>query len=313
MQTRTLDLLCLGEPLYEFNQEPDGRYVGGHGGDTANCAVAAARCGARSGMLTHLGNDRFGNSFLQLWEQEGVDTRWVRSKNAEETGVYFVTHDDDGHHFSYRRRHSAAALMGAADVPQQAIADTDVLHVSGISLAISSSAADAVFTAIEHAKNNNIRVSFDTNLRLALAPLARSRALFLDVARHCDLLLPGLDDAQALTGLEHEDAIVDYFLNAGCPLVAMTLGSRGVLMASPQERYTVPAFTVDAIDATGAGDTFDGAFLSQWVKGLGPRAAAEFANAAAALSTTRRGAIAAMPRYEDVERFQRSTQAAQTT
>ncbi len=306
MQTRALDLLCLGEPLYEFNQEPDGRYIGGHGGDTSNCAIAAARCGAQSGMLTHLGDDQFGQSFLKLWKHEGVDTRWVQSRQGQETGVYFVTHDETGHHFSYRRRHSAAALMSAEDVPERAIADAHVLHVSGISLAISSSAADAVFAAIEHAKNQGTRVSFDTNLRLALAPLARSRALFLDVARQCDLLLPGLEDARALTGLDNEEAIVDYFLAAGCPLIAMTLGSRGVLVATPQERFTVDAFSVNAIDATGAGDTFDGAFLSQWVKGADPRTAAEFANAAAALSTTSRGAIAAMPEFTEVEELLRS-------
>ncbi len=303
MPTPDIDLLCLGEPMYEFNQAPDGRFLGGHGGDTANCAVAAARCGARSGMLTHIGDDHFGKSFLELWALEGVATDWVQTVPGGETGVYFVNHDDDGHHFSYRRRGSAAARMGPADIAPEAIAATSTLHVSGISVAISESAADAVFAAVGQAVETGTRVSFDTNLRLSLAPLARSRALFMEIASRCDVLLPGLDDAQQLTGLTDADAIVDHFLHAGCPLIAMTMGSDGALIATEQERTVVPGYPVDAIDATAAGDTFDGAFLAEWITHGDPKAAARFANAAAALSTTQRGAIAAMPGRDAVERF----------
>ena len=308
MTKRTLDLICLGEPLYELNQEPDGRYLGGLVGDTANCAVAAARCGLRSGMLTHLGDDQFGASFLRLWLQENVNSKWVQTVEGAETGLYFVTHDDDGHHFSYRRRQSAAARMTPGDVPMDAIASAHTLHVSGISMAISNSAADAVFAAVELARAHDTRVSFDTNLRLALAPLDRSRALFLDLARRSDLLLPGFDDACQLTGLTDPDEILDHLLDTGCPLIAMTMGADGVRIATPDERFTLPAAPVHAIDATGAGDTFDGAFLSRWIQNDDLRSAANFANAAAALSTTRRGAIQSMPQRTEVEQFLASQQ-----
>lgn len=303
MSSRPLDVLCLGEPMYEFNQRPDGLFQGGHGGDTANCAVAAARCGARSGMLTHLGDDQFGQSFLELWDGEAVSRDWVRTMPEQQTGVYFVTHDEAGHHFSYRRSGSAAALMNAGDVPRDAIASARALHVSGISMAISATASDAVLAAVDIARSTDTRISFDTNLRLGLAPLARSRALFMEVAQRCDVLLPGLDDAQQLTGLNDRDAIADFFLHAGCPLIAMTLGAEGALIATEAERVVVPGYAVDAIDATGAGDTFDGAFLAEWLRGDDATSAARFANAAAALSTTRRGAIAAMPQQAEVLDF----------
>lgn len=308
MRTRALQLLCLGEPMYEFNQRPDGLFQGGHGGDTANCAVAAARCGARAGMLTHLGDDQFGQSFLELWSRETVSCDWVRTQAGEQTGVYFVTHDDDGHHFSYRRSGSAAARMGPDDIAAEAIQSTELLHLSGISMAISSSASDAAFAAVEAAKHAGTQVSFDTNLRLNLAPLGRSRALFLEMAGNADILLPGLDDARALTQCEHPDAIVDRFIELGCPLVAMTLGADGALIASETERFSVTGYRVEAIDATGAGDTFDGAFLSHWVEHRDARKAAQFANAAAALSTTKRGAIAAMPDRNAIDQFMASGQ-----
>ena len=97
------ELLCLGEPLLEFNQRRDGTYLPGHGGDTSNCAIAAARQGASVGYVTHVGADTFGDSFMNLWAEEGVDTTTVRQVKDAHTGVYFVTHGPDGHHFSYFR------------------------------------------------------------------------------------------------------------------------------------------------------------------------------------------------------------------
>ena len=96
----TPDILCLGEPMLEFNQQPDGSYLPGHGGDTSNCAIAAARQGARVGYITHVGADTFGDSFMKLWAEEGVDTSGIRQRPDAHTGVYFVTHGPDGHQFS---------------------------------------------------------------------------------------------------------------------------------------------------------------------------------------------------------------------
>ena len=106
------DILCIGEPMLEFNQQPDVRYLPGHGGDTSNCAVAAARSGASVGMFTHLGADAFGDSFLELWREERVDISTVVRTDAAHTGVYFVTHGPDGHQFSYFRAGSAASRIG---------------------------------------------------------------------------------------------------------------------------------------------------------------------------------------------------------
>jgi 2-dehydro-3-deoxygluconokinase len=105
------EILCLGEPLFEFNQQPDGKYLAGHGGDTSNCAIAAARAGADVGVIAHIGTDTFGDSFIELWKREGVDTSCVRQRSDGHTGVYFVSHGANGHQFSYLRAGSAASLM----------------------------------------------------------------------------------------------------------------------------------------------------------------------------------------------------------
>ncbi|MCP9483387.1 sugar kinase [Shimia sp. CNT1-13L.2] len=299
----TPDILCLGEPMLEFNQQPDGKYLPGHGGDTSNCAIAAARQGASVGYVTHIGADTFGNSFMDLWTQEGVDTSTVTRVADAHTGVYFVTHGENGHEFSYFRAGSASSRMGAADLPIETLKSTGILHVSGISQAISDTAADAVFEAIRVVKEAGGLVSYDTNLRLKLWPIERARAVTHAAMAQCDIALPGLDDAEQLTGLSDPEAIADFYLALGARIVALTLGAEGTLVATPEKRERVKGRRVEAVDATAAGDTFDGAFLARISMGDDPFKAARYANAAAALSTQGYGAVAPMPRKEAVESF----------
>ena len=166
----SVDLLCMGEPMLEFNQLPllpdDSRhYLEGHGGDTSNAAVAAARQGARVRMITAVGQDMPGDSFMDLWAKEGVDTSCVIRTDRAPTGVYFVTHDPRGHHFLHYRSGSAASLYAPADVPESAIASARMLYVSGISQGISGFACDAVFAAIDAARRRGVSVAYDTNYR----------------------------------------------------------------------------------------------------------------------------------------------------
>ena len=149
------DLVALGEPLLEFNQiTPDDAtgYRQGFGGDTSNCTIAAARLGARTAYVTRLGDDAFGRMFIDLWRREGVDVSGVGIDADAPTGIYFVTHGPNGHEFSYLRAGSAAARMRPGDLPLEVIRSTRVLHVSGISQAISANACDSVFAAIETAR-----------------------------------------------------------------------------------------------------------------------------------------------------------------
>lgn len=307
-----VDILCMGEPMLEFNQLPpdaQGRvlYLQGHGGDTSNAAIAAARQGVRTGYITAIGEDAAGDSFLTLWQSEGVDTSTVIRTAEAPTGVYFVTHDAKGHHFTFYRTGSAASRITPRDVPEAAIARARILYASGISQAISTSAADAVFHAIAVARQRGVKVAYDTNLRLRLWPVARARAIIEAAIAQSDMAFPSREDAQAMTGLSDPDAIADHYLRLGCPLVAVKCGAEGALLATAGGlRARAPAHRVEAVDATGAGDTFSGAFLARIVLGDPPEAALRYANAAAALSTTGYGAVAPIPREAEVRALLRS-------
>ncbi len=297
------EILALGEPMVEFNQtgEQGGRtYLQGFGGDTSNFAIAAARQGARVGYLSALGDDPYGRSLRALWEAEGVCHRDVRTDPAAFTAIYFVTHDAQGHHFSFFRAGSAASRMTPASLPIERIRQAGCLHVSGISLAISTHACDTVYAAVEAARAAGVRVSFDTNLRLKLWPLARARAVMTDLMRLADLCLPSYDDITAITGLTDPDAIVDHCLALGAREVALKMGAQGALVASGGERHRLPPQACRPVDATGAGDTFGGAFVARRLAGDALREAGRYASVAAALSTEGYGAVEPIPRRERV-------------
>lgn len=297
------DIVCIGEPLGEFNatRGEAGAYRFGHGGDTSNCAIAAARQGASVAYVGALGDDEAGRSFRALWKQENVDDTHVSTHPSAPTGLYFVAHGEKGHVFSYLRAGSAASLYGPADLPSELIAGAKVVQASGISQAISASAADAVFEAFALARSKGVLTAYDTNLRLKLWPLTRARAIIHEACAMSDIVLPGLDDAMLLTGLEQPDAIADFYLARGAKVVALTLGHEGSLVATPQRRERLVPIKVEAIDATGAGDCYDGAFLSEYVRTGDAFAAGAYANVAAALSTQGYGAVAPLPRRADVE------------
>ena len=297
-----VDIVSIGEAMIEFNQvRPDApEYVQGFGGDTSNAIIAAARQGARTAYVTRLGADAFGDRLMALWAQEGVGTDAVVRDPRAPTAVYFVTHGPAGHAFSYLRAGSAASRMAPAELPAALIRGAKFLHVSGISQAISASACDTVFAAIALARAAGARVAYDSNLRLQLWPLARARAIIRETVAQCDLFLPSLEDAELFTGLSERDAIVDWCLRAGAPIVVLKLGRNGALLATPQARVQVAGRVVDAVDATGAGDCFAGALLARLAAGDEPEAALRYANAAAALTTTGFGAVAPIPRPAQV-------------
>jgi 2-dehydro-3-deoxygluconokinase len=262
--------------------------------------IAAARSAARAAYVTRLGDDEFGRMFLDLWNAEGVDPSGVGIDSQAHTAVYWVSHGPQGHIFSYLRAGSAASRMQPADLPLEMIRAAKFVHASGISMAISASAADTVLAAFAAARAAGAKVSFDSNLRLKLWPLARARAMIGAAAGLSDYFFPSIEDARALSDLEAADAIVDWAHRLGARTVFLKLGPEGVIVSDGTKRERIAGHKVDAVDATGAGDCFCGATLARLCAGDSVFAAARYANAAAALATTGFGAVAPLPRPEAV-------------
>jgi len=186
--------------------------------------------------------------------------------------------------------------MRPDQLPFEMISSARFFHTSAISQAISTSACDTVFAAIETARAAGVAVAYDSNLRLRLWPLPRAKAVITATAALADYFLPSLDDVKILCGLERPDAIVDWCHRLGARHVALKLGPDGVLASDGHSRRRIPGHTVDCVDATGAGDCFAGSFLACLASGADFWDAARYGNAAAALATTGFGAVAPLPR-----------------
>ena len=147
-----------------------------------------------------------------------------------------------------------------------------------------------------------MKISFDTNLRLKLWSLSRAKAIIQHVASLADFVLPGLDDARQLTGLENPKSIVEEYLKMGVGVVALTLGGEGVLLATQDGmREKIPGIPVNLVDATAAGDCFDGGFLTEWLRTKDLLQAARYGNVAASLSVQHFGAVSSLPSREETE------------
>jgi 2-dehydro-3-deoxygluconokinase len=248
-----------------------------------------------------LGDDDFGKIFLDLWEHEGVDASHVVFDKHAPTGIYFISRSGDTHSFTYYRSDSAASLLSVDDIPEAYLTQAKVFHTSGISQAISDSACEAVFYAIEVAREAGALISYDPNVRLKLWDRERAQSTILETIRMANFVFPSLEDAQIITGLDDPKQIVRDLQKLGPKVVALKLGEEGALIATQDGLRHIEPFKVEVEDTTGAGDAFAGAFIVAYLDGLDPHECGRFANATAALTCTGLGAVKPIPSREKVE------------
>ncbi len=272
------------------------------GGDTCNVLVAASRLGTSTGYITRVADDPFGPFLLDAWQGEGIGVGQVRQV-AGFNGLYLISLLPGGEReFVYYRKGSAASTLMPTDLDEQAIAAAKILHVSGISQAISPSSRETVLAAAQMARRNGVKVAFDPNLRLRLWSLAEAQAALAELLPYVDIALPSVPDESATLIGEHDpERVAAYFLDAGVGLVAVKCGAQGVLVAQGGGRTWVPAHVPEQVrDTSGAGDVFDGAFLHGLIDGMSSLRAARLGVVAAGLKVRGRGAIASQPRREEI-------------
>ena len=296
-----LDIVAIGEAMFELSQLPDspGHWLEGFGGDTLNMLIAAQRAGATTGFLSALGDDEFGNAIFSLMTREAVDCQAVERSACAPTGIYFIHHDHNGHRFSYRRKGSAASQMQASRWLHAPASRW--LYASGISQAISPSCRALVQEAFTSALPGCQR-AYDLNFRSKLWSPEHAHQALVELAPFIDVLLPSLDDVGALAkrpDISIEDALhwLDQF---SIREVVLRCGPKGAVLTerpgnAARRLQAIPGHPVNAVDATGAGDCFNGNFLAARLRGSSPAEAAHEANQAAAQSTLTYGAIASFP------------------
>lgn len=275
-------------------------------GDTPIFIDTAARLGHSSGFIGVVGEDDFGKCILDRLEADGVDTSHVRREKNATTGVAFVAYFQGGKRkFIYHWSNSAAGLLGPEDVTADYLRDIKWLHVTGVTLAVNESGRKAVYKALKLI-SDNVKVSFDPNIRPEVLSAAEIRKLCEDVIARADLIIPSLSEAAMLTGLDTDDAGCRAFQKAGKTAV-LKLGDKGCRIYSREGITDVPAFQVKEIDPTGAGDSFCAGFITALLEGKSPYEAGLFANAVGALAVTKKGPMEGAPFRYQVDQFMRDS------
>jgi fructokinase len=316
-------VLCLGEALIDFVADVSGvsliecpGFRKAPGGAPANVAVALCRLGVPAAFLGKVGDDPFGRFLEQTFSSAGVDTRYMRFDAAARTGLAFVSLQANGERdFVFYRNPSADMLYAPSEIPDAAFTDCRVYHLGSITL-IQAPSRDATLDALQRARAQGAWISYDPNLRPPLWPdLGTARTTILESLPLADLVKVSEEEAEFLFGPGTPAVQAQRLLALGPQLVAITQGAGGSVLAGAGTVAEVPAFAVEAVDTTGAGDGFAGGLISGLLeRGLSPAQAAalpaaelaelaRLGNAVGALACLQKGAIPALPTRAEVERF----------
>lgn len=245
-----------------------------------------ARLGHSAGIIGGVGRDGFGKCLLERLSRDGVDVRNVLVSEQGSTGCAFVSYAGDGSRtFIFHIGNTPAAWAKAPE--QAAFGGARYFHVMGCSLTADAGLASEILKAMEACLACGAKVSFDPNIRPELMRGKASLDAIWAVLSRASVFLPGREELLALTGEAQPDrAVAGLFtrLNA-LEVVAVKDGSKGCEIFTRTERFAQGVFPVAPVDATGAGDCFDGAFLCALLEGRPLREAARRASAAAALNT----------------------------
>lgn len=308
------DVIALGELLIDFtmngqSEQGNNMFEACPGGAPCNVLALLNKMGKKTAFIGKVGKDQFGALLRDTITEAGIDaSNLMVDENVNTTLAFVHTFPDGDREFSYYRNPGADMMLTADEVNPEVVKDTKVFHFGTLSMT-HEGVREATKKAVETAKANGCLVSFDPNLR---PPLWSS----LDLAKEqmeygfgkCDILKISDNEIQFVSGKEDYDEGIAYLQETyNIPLILLTMGKDGSRAYYKGMRVERPGFSVKAIETTGAGDTFCGSSLNYLVdhdfENLTEEQLGEmltFANAAAALVTTKKGAIKAMPVKEEV-------------
>jgi fructokinase len=311
-----VDVTAVGELLIDFT--PAGRSDQNHqlfeqnaGGAPANVLACLSRLGRSTAFIGKVGADQFGRSLRAVLDQIGVATQGLIMTDACHTTLAFVHLNEQGDRsFSFYRNPGADMLLESGEITYGLIDDCRIFHFGSVSMT-ADPARQATLAAVRYAKDQGKLVSYDPNLRLMLWPSAEiAKSMILQAMHWADLLKISEEELLFLTGETDLSRGADQLRQQfDLQLILITLGARGAYARNQNVEAWSPAYDVKTIDTTGAGDAFTGAFLYQLLlSGKKPQSLTKedltdflaFANAAGSLTTTRKGAMPALPNLVEI-------------
>ncbi|KZL89897.1 sugar kinase [Clostridium magnum] len=305
-----MEVLTFGESMVLFNPELNGplRYVHNFNkalaGAESNVAIALARLGHEVGWFSKLGNDEFGRYIQNTIRGEGVDVSRARFTSEANTGLLFKERfSGENPNVYYYRKDSAASKLTIEDLDLEYIKSAKIIHITGITPALSESMRNVVFEVLKVAKENGVTISFDPNIRLKLWTLEKAKTVLLEIAKMADIIFPGQEEGEMLLGTSDEKEIADKFMEMGCKTVVVKLGAEGCYVVDKESGVYVEGFKVKTVDTVGAGDGFAAGFLSGILKNLSLKECGQLGNGVGAMATLVQGDMEGYPYLDQLMAF----------
>jgi len=291
----------LGAPLSEVRS-----FIPFAGGSVANLLVAASRLGLKTGFLGCVGDDEFGVFILRDFKREGVDTSCVKRVKGVATGIAFYSVDKQGerHYVFYRfpGYSDPESMLRPEDIDVKYIAESKAIHFSE-ALLRKPSGRDAVFKALQVAKEHGVTISYDPNVRPSLWGDRREfNEIQRRVLRFADVFISTSDEAVLLTGIRNLDDALKKIMSLGPSTIVIRHGEH-YRVVTPKSDFEIPVFKVRAVDTSGAGDAFDAGFLTGLLRGWSLKLAVRLGSAVAALKVMKAGTREGLPRLEEALKF----------
>lgn len=318
--TKKFDILALGEILIDFthngtSSQGNGLFEANPGGAVSNVLAMMNKLGHSAAFVGKVGDDIFGKLLKNTLDELSINTDYMLVDKDIRTTLAFVANDETGDRsFSFYRNPGADMMLCADEVDEETIKATRIFHFGTLSMT-HDGVREATKKALKVAKENGVLISFDPNLRESLwSSLDLAKEQFDYGMRYCDVLKISDNEIQWFTGKEDYEEGVKYLQDTyHIPLILLSLGRDGSRAYYKEMRVEVPAFVQEhTIETTGAGDTFFGSslhfVLEKGLESLSEEDLKEmliFANAAASIITTRKGALKVMPSREEVEALMR--------
>ncbi|GIJ00593.1 2-dehydro-3-deoxygluconokinase [Sediminihabitans luteus] len=273
----------------------------GIGGAESNVAIGLHRLGTAVTWVGRVGDDSAGDLVERTLRGEGVRAVCVHDADAPTGLMLKERRSTVATHVWYYRAGSAGSRLAPGDVPDAALRGASLVHLTGITPALSTSARRLVLDLVERAVQLGVPLSFDLNYRSALWTRAQARALYAEVVPRCDVVFAGEDEAAILVG-PSTDAVTsaERVRALGARTVVVKRGADGAVCVGPEGTSSRPAVPVDVRDTVGAGDAFVAGYLAEHLRGECQDAALATATAVGAYACTGDGDWESLPRRRDL-------------
>jgi len=314
------DLVALGELLIDFtpagmSEEGNALFERNPGGAPGNVLAMAAKLGKKAAIISKVGSDQFGNFLTGIMKNINVETKGIIKTTEANTTLAFVHLDEKGDRsFSFYRKPGADMLLDKSEVDVSLLNDCRIFHFGTVSMTHQPS-RDATLFAVKTARKSGAVISFDPNLRPPLwENLNDARLMIEEGLKYTHILKVSDEELEFIAGTKDVEAGSDLIRNRyNIPVILVTLGPSGCFYRKGDFSGYLPAYKVNTVDTTGAGDAFVGAFLSRFIdngrdiesiKKDEIEDMIDFANAAGSLATTKKGAIPALPDLNEIIKCQ---------